>query len=1114
MSDRHLDRDFRRFRRTGDVQSLARVFDALAGEFLGIAWRITSDAQEAEDVVQATFLTAMEKAASFDEERRVAPWLFGILLNHARSTRRRRGHRSLGEEREPIHESDGARAATATEAQRVVDDAIERLPETYRSILRGHLGGMRPREMAASLAISANSARVRLFRGLELLRRALPAGLAGATVVALSPDVRAASVARIRPAIVARADSLAPTLAASAPGQPLGLWSGALRWAAALFAGALLVGAAWLRGAATTEPAPPVLRAGASEQASEGEPHVAAGRAATPLGAVTGGGEATRSIAQPQAPGVSGAPGEEVVVRGRLVYASGEPASGTTVKLTGYAAGIERVTVQGEPDDWSDLEVWADRDGRFAFAFVPPRAYQFLVSAKRPKLVGVEWRWGSLEPGIEVDLTEAVLEPGGSILATVVDEEGNPMPSGWSVSVRTAPEFDGGAHFRSVAALPTATAGGWRFDDVAAGVNEVRAVHDVGGQLAGLDVSVVVGEEQTATLVYTGPPLDSRVTLATSTSRGLAVLPDASSVEAVGPDGEPRAATPTATGFVFDDLDREGLYHLSIEDERFLPWSRSGVVPGRWIQVELVGSSELTLHVSDSESGQPVDAFRARLRRKDVSFRPDQFLLEGGNGDVQRGVVPGSYSLVVSADGYPPASAEVGDLEPGERRAVRVALGSEAAIAGSLSLPGAVGGTELRVTLRSSQPLSGGGDGDPSVSVSGYSTAASGRPQALGRPQEERSVLVDAGERFSFPSLSAGTYELEGRASTLLSATQDVQVKEGVTTEVALALDTPCYLEGRLAVAGDVDWSSVSLELALPASEQDPEAGMRLHFAKLAGTQPPAGSPLSVQLSANGEFRLGPAAAGTYVLSLVLPDQHTRSGSMTRVKPGARKQLAEVVLEAGSTELEPDAERLRPGELSVRLTRAGEPLPGVSILASGIGVDAAGTAASDGTVTLGPLFPGRYQLEVQDRDGQWLGLAPGVQGLEPGEVRDVVVEAELVSGVVEIVDESSGAPLAGQTFLLGLVPNLGGLRTIRMRRVHTDGAGRCSLELMSGTYLFASSFEELREGLASGGFEGEVRWEAGGPTPARIRLARPAPARGGMRSSGRGGKTTRIEIGR
>jgi DNA-directed RNA polymerase specialized sigma24 family protein len=57
------DRNFDRFRRTGDVRALAKVFDRVAPLLWPIATRLCADRPSAEDAVQNTFLVALENAS-------------------------------------------------------------------------------------------------------------------------------------------------------------------------------------------------------------------------------------------------------------------------------------------------------------------------------------------------------------------------------------------------------------------------------------------------------------------------------------------------------------------------------------------------------------------------------------------------------------------------------------------------------------------------------------------------------------------------------------------------------------------------------------------------------------------------------------------------------------------------------------------------------------------------------------------------------------------------------------------------------------------------------------------------------------------------------------------
>jgi RNA polymerase sigma-70 factor (ECF subfamily) len=83
-----IDRAFRRYRAARDPRALAFVFDRTAPELLRLARYLAPDA--AEDVLQETFVVAMERAETFDPQARVLPWLVGILVRKAKEARRRR----------------------------------------------------------------------------------------------------------------------------------------------------------------------------------------------------------------------------------------------------------------------------------------------------------------------------------------------------------------------------------------------------------------------------------------------------------------------------------------------------------------------------------------------------------------------------------------------------------------------------------------------------------------------------------------------------------------------------------------------------------------------------------------------------------------------------------------------------------------------------------------------------------------------------------------------------------------------------------------------------------------------------------------------------------------
>jgi RNA polymerase sigma-70 factor (ECF subfamily) len=203
------DRLFASFRRDGDPGTLGRLYDLVAPKLLRVALHSTSDAAAAEDAVQATFVTVIERARDFDARQSVLPWMLGILANHVRSARARSSRQP-----DPVRLGKGATSSPDAEAERAellerLDRALEELPEAFRPVLVLRVKhGLTAAEIAAALGIPSGTVRSQLARGIEHLRRALPVGLAGGVLASLARPVRGLS--GVREAVVAHA-SLVPT---------------------------------------------------------------------------------------------------------------------------------------------------------------------------------------------------------------------------------------------------------------------------------------------------------------------------------------------------------------------------------------------------------------------------------------------------------------------------------------------------------------------------------------------------------------------------------------------------------------------------------------------------------------------------------------------------------------------------------------------------------------------------------------------------------------------------------------------------------------------------------------------------------------------------------------
>src|SRR5690348_841061 len=167
MHEGKLTRLFERYRSKNDLGALAEVFDAVSGELLRVARHVAGRGIDPEDLVQSTFLAAIERAETFDVDRPLVPWLMGILINQSRLARRRAAPNLSDESARALPDTamiqDGAEEHEVDEA---VTRVLSELPETYREVLVPHLSeGKKPHEIARDLGRPQGTVRAQIHRG-------------------------------------------------------------------------------------------------------------------------------------------------------------------------------------------------------------------------------------------------------------------------------------------------------------------------------------------------------------------------------------------------------------------------------------------------------------------------------------------------------------------------------------------------------------------------------------------------------------------------------------------------------------------------------------------------------------------------------------------------------------------------------------------------------------------------------------------------------------------------------------------------------------------------------------------------------------------------------------
>jgi len=174
-----LDTDADLVRRclAGDEAAFAALLERHQARVYAFLLRLTGSAPDAEDLAQVVFLKAFRSLESFDLARPLHSWLLGIAHHAALDfLRARKTDLSLDHDEAPIDPADGAdgpeRLAEASLDGALVERLLAALPPLYReALLLRHIEGLSVEEVAAALGIPEGTAKIRLFRARELMRR-------------------------------------------------------------------------------------------------------------------------------------------------------------------------------------------------------------------------------------------------------------------------------------------------------------------------------------------------------------------------------------------------------------------------------------------------------------------------------------------------------------------------------------------------------------------------------------------------------------------------------------------------------------------------------------------------------------------------------------------------------------------------------------------------------------------------------------------------------------------------------------------------------------------------------------------------------------------------------
>ncbi|NWG34786.1 MAG: sigma-70 family RNA polymerase sigma factor [Chloroflexi bacterium] len=173
----------------GDRAEFARLVDEYSSPIYRLGLRMLGNPQDAEDVLQNTFLNALTHIQNFEGRSSLATWLYRIAVNEALMLIRKKKPEVNLEDVEAEDDTDDLRPTQivdwsalpeeellSEEGKKALDAAVAQLPESLRIVfLLRDVEGLSIKETAEALNLTETNVKTRLLRARMVLREQLSA---------------------------------------------------------------------------------------------------------------------------------------------------------------------------------------------------------------------------------------------------------------------------------------------------------------------------------------------------------------------------------------------------------------------------------------------------------------------------------------------------------------------------------------------------------------------------------------------------------------------------------------------------------------------------------------------------------------------------------------------------------------------------------------------------------------------------------------------------------------------------------------------------------------------------------------------------------------------------
>jgi len=171
----------------GDRAEFARLVDEYSSPIYRLGLRMLGNPQDAEDILQNTFINALTHIQKFEGRSNIATWLYRIASNEALMLIRKKKPEVNLEDVEGGDDDEDLRPTQfvdwsalpedellSGEGKKVLDEKIDTLPESMRIVfLLRDVEGLSIKETAEALNLTETNVKTRLLRARMFLREGL-----------------------------------------------------------------------------------------------------------------------------------------------------------------------------------------------------------------------------------------------------------------------------------------------------------------------------------------------------------------------------------------------------------------------------------------------------------------------------------------------------------------------------------------------------------------------------------------------------------------------------------------------------------------------------------------------------------------------------------------------------------------------------------------------------------------------------------------------------------------------------------------------------------------------------------------------------------------------------